>query len=302
MARSLQLDDPPRTVPASAQVAVVFAGVTQQIGWIFLLFGLLFGWLFGLDSEAITAVQFQGEQELTSGAVIDVTQTAASENDRPIYGIRYTYTVDGVAHVGVSYSTNGNYADGQVVTVQYLVEEPKRSRIEGLRVRKFGAFAIFPIIFPLVGLAMALRGVYGGLRARRLLRSGKLAFGTLVNKEATNTRINKQTVYKLTFEFTVQPEQKLFGYRQSAMGEAKTYQAVHKTHRTHALEDEPEEPLLYDPADPRRVYPIDALPGGVTVSAAGHVVGPASLVKALGLPLLGLTALAAFLVALCSTC
>ncbi len=300
MAREIKLDEPPRKVPFSAQQAVVFGGITQQIGWAIVLFGLLFGWIFGLDSEAITLIEFRGELDMTDGAVVDVHETAASEGEKTIYGVRYRYRVGEASYEGVSYGFSANFTPGQAVKVQYLVNHPDRSRIEGMRVRKFGPSGIVTVLFPLVGLGLAIRGLFGGLLARRLLKTGRLAFGTLVHKEATNTRITKQTVYKLTFEFSVPKENELFGYRQSATEETEVYQAHHKTHLTAELEDEPEEPLLFDPNNPRRVYPIDGLPGKVKVSAAGHIGAPRSALRTLALPLLGTLGLVAFLIALVS--
>ncbi len=298
MARDIKLDDAPREVPFRAQLAVLFGGVTQQIGWGFVLFGLLFGWIFGLNSEALTLIEFRGELGLTDGDVAAVYETAASENKRSIYGVRYRYQVGEANHVGVSFGLSNNFTPGQVVKVQYLVNRPDRSRIEGMRVRRFGAFAIFPMLFPLVGLGLAIRGLFGGLLVRRLLKIGRLAFGRLVHKAATNTRVNKQTVYKLTFEFSVPKGAKLFGYREAAEQGADVYQVHHKTHQTIELEDEPEEPLLFDPDNPHRAYPIDGLPGQVTVSAAGHIEAPPGLLKGLILPALSMLGLAAFVIAL----
>jgi hypothetical protein len=245
-------------------------------------------------------VPLSAQLALTDGAVTGVHQTSASENDQTIYGIRYRYQVAEVSHQGVSYALSNRFESGQPVTVQYLVKRPDRSRIEGMRVRTFGLFAIFPILFPLVGLGVAMRGLVTGLLARRLLKIGRLAFGRLVHKEPTHTRINKQTVYRLTFEFSVPEEPKLFGYRQSAQEATALYQVHHKSHQTIELEDEPEEPLLFDPNDPHRAYPIDGLPGKVTVSSAGHIEAPQSPLKTLALPVLSVLGLVAFLVTLLS--
>ena len=70
-----------------------------------------------------------------------------------------------------------------------------------------------------------------------------------MHQEATNTKINKQTVYKLFFEFTA--------------NDGKTYQVVAKTHKTHRLLDEELEALVYDPANPSNAVVLDALPNGI---------------------------------------
>lgn len=101
--------------------------------------------------------------------------------------------------------------------------------------------------FPLIGLTFMTIGLRKGLRGVRLLRRGMTATGRLVSKQPTNTRINKQTVYELTFEFTA--------------GDGKRYKAKASTHEPKSLEDDAAEPLLYDPADPNVSIMLDDLPG-----------------------------------------
>ncbi|TBR20536.1 hypothetical protein EPO15_12865 [bacterium] len=101
--------------------------------------------------------------------------------------------------------------------------------------------------FPLIGLTFISIGLRKGLRGIRLLRRGMTASGKLVSKEATNTSINKQRVYELTFEFTA--------------ADGKRYRAKASTHEPDTLEDDREEPLLYDPADPNISVLLDDLPG-----------------------------------------
>ncbi len=140
--------------------------------------------------------------------------------------------------------------------------------------RKFGVFAFFPIVVPLVGLGMVLRALRrDGLAARRLLKLGRLAFGTLVHKKATGAQFDKQPVYELTYELTTATEPHRSGYRQNAKEATEGHRTTRKTHQ---LASSREHPLLFDPDDPRWVYPIDDLPGHVTVTAAGRVEAPPS--------------------------
>jgi hypothetical protein len=121
----------------------------------------------------------------------------------------------------------------------------------------FGAGAAFVVIFPLVGLVFVLIGLRGGRRAAHLLANGKLTTGTLKSKVATNTRVNNQTVYKLTFEFQAE--------------EGGTYETVVRTHVVHRLVDEPQERLLYDPFFPARAVLLDNLPGSPRIDPTGQL-------------------------------
>ncbi|HNZ24911.1 MAG TPA: hypothetical protein PLJ27_19660 [Polyangiaceae bacterium] len=96
---------------------------------------------------------------------------------------------------------------------------------------------------------------------------------------------NKRPVYALTFEFTVPRETDLFGYR-VASAEAQTHRITHKTIDTAELEDESEEPLLYDPAKPSCAYPLDGLPSGVGVGPDGQIDASSARRWPIVLPLL----------------
>lgn len=105
----------------------------------------------------------------------------------------------------------------------------------------------FVLLFPVIGLAFIVAGLRKGLRGMRLLRHGMLAEGRFTGKRATNTRINKRTVWELTFEFT------------TASGRRAT--ATARTHEPEALMDQTLEPLVYDPLDPSNAVMLDDLPG-----------------------------------------
>jgi hypothetical protein len=94
-----------------------------------------------------------------------------------------------------------------------------------------------------------------GYRAARLLRVGRLATGKLIGTEATNASINNRPVMKLTFEFTAH--------------DGSTGLAIAKTHTPRLLEDEAEEQLLYDPADPSTAVMLDSIAGAPRLGPDG---------------------------------
>ncbi|HEY0142122.1 MAG TPA: DUF3592 domain-containing protein [Thermoanaerobaculia bacterium] len=247
----------PRRVPASLVVANVFNGF-GQFGWFFFGFGMIFFWVFGASAD-LSFLKF-GSLAQTSGQVTQVEATAASENEQPVYANYYAFSLAGRRHTGVSYVTGSAATVGETVEIEYDASDPSWSRIAGMRRAMFGSWALlFALIFPGIGLTIALFSLRSGLRRARLLRNGQLAMGKLVGKEATSTTVNKRRVYELTFEFIT---------REGQRREAKA-----RTTFPHTLEDERQEPLLYDPQKPNVVYVLDEVPGRPHVDGMGELEG-----------------------------
>jgi hypothetical protein len=215
-----------------------------------------------------------------------VKETSASENRTRVYSYKYSFRAEGADYEGVSYATGRRHEPGEPVVVDYVEGNPALSRIRGMRRAEFGPWVLFVLIFPLVGFVFIVVSLRGGLKANRLLRHGKLAWGELVSKEPTNTRINNRTVYKLTFEF--QPE------------EGGHAQAVARSHMPEKLQDEQRERLLYDPFRPDYAILLDSLPAAPAIDLTGNLQPRNSTFAALtlllpGIPLAGLAVLAYFL-------
>ena len=244
---AVHLSPPPRTVPTVLTVRVVLGGVLSQIGWIFVLFGMVFVWAFDPGSAIVSAVRFGGDVRTAEGIVSGWDETSWTVNERPVYATRYEYSdAEGRPHTGASFATGSYGQAGERVTVEYLAGDAAISRILGMRTTPGGVALAFVYVFPLVGLVLAISGMRRGLKARRLMSGGQLGLGTLVSKEPTSTRVNNQTVYRLTFEFEAP--------------EGGTFQVEGRTHRPYELEDEPQERLVYDPRNPGDAALLDELP------------------------------------------
>ena len=139
--------------------------------------------------------------------------------------------------------------------MEYLPERPTMSRIRGMRGSSGGLGISFVFVFPILGMVFAVQGTRKGLTARRLMSTGQLALGRLKTKEPTNTQINNETVYRLTFTF-------------DADG-GGTYEVVGTSHRPAALEDEEFERIVYDPQYPTEARLLDDLPCRPTIDARG---------------------------------
>jgi hypothetical protein len=252
---------PPRAIPWLVRARVLFGGMLNQFGWIWLAFSMIFVVVF-IGGSGLKAVFFSfAPTETAPGTVLRVEETNSSENDYSIYAIHYIFRIDQREqdYYGVSYTTNpAAYSEGREVQVDYQTGTPANSRMQGARMSKFGLGVLFVLIFPLVGVFLLAGGLRLGIRGLRLLRMGTMAQGTLIRKESTSTRINEQMVYKLTFEF--------------ADRNGTRYQTSAKTHLTENLQDEDFERVLYDPANPHYAVLFDNLPGRPEVDALGRIL------------------------------
>lgn len=271
-----RLGPPPRDVPLLLSLQITFGGALNQAGWFFFGFGMIFFWVFFMNCELITWFTFSGAKATTQGVVTGCSKTNFSENHTHVHAIEYWYpapdgtkqqsgpltlpaSADEIAkgYCGCSFARGTTMARGTPVTVEYLVSNPARSRVQGLRCKMVGAWVAFVAIFPLVGLCMLLPGYYLGRKARRLLERGNVGNATLKSKEGTGTIIGNRPVCKFIFEF------------QANGGQA--HDVVTKTHITEDLEDEPQEKVLYDPLNADHAVLLDALPGSFIVDEQGMI-------------------------------
>ena len=257
------LGGPPRSVPLLVRFRLLFGGFANQFGWFFFGFGMIFVWVFGFNTDPTAWLDFHGDLEEIQGVIIRCEDTGASQGGSkhskgtPIYAHHYEFEAAGQRHEGVSYSVGRESSPGKKVTVEFPPGRPARSRIKGMRTAMFPIFVLFVVLFPVIGLCLMLSGFRKGRKAVRLLANGEQAFGVLKSKEATNTRINNRRVYKLTFEFTDQIGQ--------------TNEVTAKTHEPEHLQDDAEEPLLYDPVRPNWATLLDHLPGAPRIDEMGQI-------------------------------
>jgi hypothetical protein len=90
-----------------------------------------------------------------------------------------------------------------------------------------------------------------------LLKHGEIAAARLTLREPTNTKINDQTVYRMTFDY------------ETKLGDQA--QCVVRTHETQRLTDDEWETVLYDPLRPDRGTTLDHLPGSPRIAEDGTI-------------------------------
>ena len=229
-----------------------------QIGWFVFGFGMIFFWAFAGNAD-FSVITFRGDIATTSGKVTRVEETGASENESPVKAHHYQYSVAGEWLNGTSYTTGGGPSVGDEVVVEYASSTPIRSRIEGMRRAQFGPWAVIVTIFPLIGFLLLYFGGKSGLKRTHLLRSGMFTTARLAGKEPTNMTVNDRRVYELTFEFTSR--------------DGRRCEATARTSDPSRLEDEQQEPLLYDPENPSRAYLLDEAPGRPQIDGLGELQG-----------------------------
>ncbi|WP_339135243.1 MAG: DUF3592 domain-containing protein [Candidatus Electrothrix sp. GW3-4] len=246
-----------RAIPVSVWINVFFGGFANQFGWIFFGFGMIFFWLFACNAD-MSFLLFSGERVTVQGVITESRETNASENEESIYENHYTFVdANGKRIQDFSYVTGKWLREGAEVTVEYPEGRPYYSRIQGMRRRMFGPAALLVLIFPLVGLVFLLFGLAKALRVAKLLQQGIPTKGKLLTKEATNTTINEQRVYKFTFAF------------QDRSG--RRFEVVEKTHKVALLQDDREESLLYLQDNPEKAVLLDSLPGSPKIDRQGAV-------------------------------
>lgn len=239
-----------RNIPFFIQFKIIFGNPIAIIGIAFFVMGTIFLFIFGSMVD-FNDLRFNEHSPITKGVILKVEATNASVNEQTVIKYTYQYTTpDSQINKGESHTVDAIYEKGAQVDIEYLDSDYTISRIKGMQKGTFGAFILLPIsIFSVIGFLFLFFMILKGVKNINILKHGRLAYGKLINKEATNTKINDQTVYKLTFEFKAH--------------DGEIYQAVAKTHRPYLLEDEENEKLFYMPKKPEDAVMVDALPKAV---------------------------------------
>jgi len=285
---------PPRNVPLSVTLTLLFGGWLNQIGWGVAAFGGVFAWIFAANADVTSLIYFRGEVHTVAGTVTGVEKTAFStggsgrrrsrssrRKGKPIYEVRYRYSpAADISREGRSYFTHtSSSTEPNVesdVVVEYPADRPDISRIEGMRCKPFHPALSLIALVPAVGLILCLRGFQCGVMNVGILARGRPAMGKLINKRETGATVNKQRVWALTFEYKDENGQ--------------THETVVKTHHEEHLTDEDAERLVYDPGRPSRAVLLDGLPGTPGLNEMGNIqpVSNAAVVARLVLPFVGI--------------
>lgn len=237
-----------RNLPFFSTIQIFFSGVMATIGIVFLLMGSLFMFVFGM-LVSFDDMKFSESDPVTAEVkIIAANSTGATVNDTPVFEYEYSYkTLSGEEYSGIAYNTGAASFENNQAKVQYLEGSPSISKITGMRKGSFPPWILLTlVIFPLIGAVMSYIGLKKNLEYIKLVRYGKITFGTFSHSESTGESVNKQRVWKYFFDFTA--------------ADGENYLGCGKTHIAHRLRDEEKERLVYNPQNPNENVMIDALP------------------------------------------
>ncbi len=240
-----------RDLPFFTEVQIFFSGILTIIGLAFFGMGSLFMLVFGM-SVSFDDWKFSDDDPISTKVEIKaINNTNASSNKIPVYQYVFSFeTSEGKVYESNCYNTGLANFENMEIKVQYLQDNPQISRIEGMRKGEFSPFIMFfLIIFPLIGGILSFVGISKNLKYIKLVKYGKLTYGTFSHKETTGGKVNNQHVYRMFFVFNDETGTEYF--------------ATGDTHQTHRLEDEPKERLVYHPTFPNENIMIDSLPYSV---------------------------------------
>lgn len=250
------LPQPPRFVPASLRLGLWFGGFYNQFGWFFFGFGMIFYWVFAANADFESIYFYVSDVETAPGVVAETEVLNYKVNKKSVHRIDYRFTVAGVERRGTSYTTDSNFGAGAKATIEYPAGNPDVSRIQGAGSAPMPIWALFVVIFPMIGLIFMSVGFRRGRNAARLLADGIPAVGSRVREEITNVKINNRPVIKYFYEFSA--------------GDGNIYEASASTHLPETLAAS-EQQLLYNPANPGDATLLAHLPYRPEVDDLGQL-------------------------------
>lgn len=239
-----------RSVPLGIIIRIFFSDAKGTIGLAFTLMGGIFVVVFGAVMLS-TKTNVSDGDPIAPGIITKVDPTGTTINDQTLYKYYYEFqTPKGNNIKSHTKAFWGIAKPGDTIDIQYKPEQPEESRFADYTEEVFPAWImLFLFIFPAVGLVLLFSAIRKAIRSIKVLKVGETAWGQYAGQEATNTKINNQTVYRLFFKFTAP--------------DGNEYTAVGTTHRTYRLRDEEQELVVFDPKDPSNAFPADAFPQAV---------------------------------------
>lgn len=275
-----------RHVPITLKIKILFGGIFSIVGWIFLGIGLLVNSAL-IPMMSFNSVQFGEDSPQTTGKVVSIRGTNTTVNNQRVMECEYTFEgPDGNEYTGAGYGYYNIPRIGETVQIQYLADDPSKSRMIGRDGISTGAipyvFLVF-LIFPLIGLGMLIGHWVIATKKIRLLQSGTVTMGKYSHKFPTNTRINNRTVYKIAYKFEA--------------GDGETYEAYARSHRHHEPRFLEDQVIFYNAINPRKALVKNDLPGPPRMTMQGNLEPPSmfALISSLFVPALVITLVSLFL-------
>ncbi len=178
-----------------------------------------------------------------SGLVETAAPTRMSINHAAVMQFSFSFQPPSSGKLtGKCYATGNRWKPGDRVSVRYLHDNPTISRIEGGRRSPSEASGFITWIFPAVGFALVITCLRNRKKVAFILQHGRLIEGTVSEVSRTNTRVNKQVSYKITFQRPAAEPLVLYRHQSSLVAFARQ-----------RLESKQPVFLLQDPTNPKKV-------------------------------------------------
>ncbi|MGL6225577.1 MAG: hypothetical protein ACRC10_03010 [Thermoguttaceae bacterium] len=244
---------PPRKIAGSAAIVLLLRnGIAPLFGWFFACFGMIFCIVFiPLCMPSAQDLFTRNYKSVGKGTVTHVVDTKVTANKVPVYQFQFQWVSgDNQAKTGTCYFRGEQFKVGDEVEVE---QSGDKYRIVGSTLTTLGAFgfifAVFPLVFPVVGLSFVLTGTVHGMKTMLLLTKGALGRARFLEMTDSGVRVNNRRLMKLHYRF--------------AASDGQVYDAYAKAVNTKKLTDDPVELLLYDETNPKRSVLLDSLPGKI---------------------------------------
>jgi|GEM_PF-4926166 len=227
----LVLNSAPRSLPWTTKSSLMLGGWVSFSAWI--IIGMMFmrfvvHWpeiRFGLDNYA-------------DGSI---TLVENLEDDEIVFSNHFSFYHEGKLHKGITKSIEEEYQKGDEVGIEFQYDNPSNAQIEGHDL--WPAEILVPVGFGILALIVIIVRIRKGLLVISMLQKGHLAWAKLLKKEGTGVFLDQHEVFKMTFEYRDLQNQR--------------HRIIVKTHVNEELEDDPEEPVLFEPRNPQNAIMFD---------------------------------------------
>lgn len=177
-----------RVLPLSLRTAMVLGNMWALAAWALLLATSLLAWHVAANSPLVRAT-ISGSRETTWGLAdgVDVGPVFGGPDTRDVH-YHFT-TLDGRTFRGTSYHGGARDQAGVSYEIEYQTDDPRRSRIVGLRETQYSGWIVAMAGVPgLIALGLFVTGWWHERRRIRLLTHGRVATSASVCRYQTSGR------------------------------------------------------------------------------------------------------------------
>lgn len=209
--RRLPVVPPAPRTPSKRTRALIHAYTGAQsakriIGVVFTLVGVVVTPILGAGLPSDAAIALDGET--ARGTIVDVAQDRSVKvNGAHPWRVRFAH--DGGA--GTSTTFDGAWATslarGATVEIERARAWPEAARVKGTRVSAIGWFALFPLVFGVIGAPLLVSAVRSNRREIRAFTVGRAAVARVTRFELDRTvKVNGRHPTVLAWTFDVMGE------------------------------------------------------------------------------------------------